>query len=311
MSKIVFMGTPHFSVPVLEGLLKDSHYEVVAVVTQPDRKVGRKKELKPTPVKEVALKHDLKIFQPEKISGSKELEEIIALAPDFIVTCAFGQFLPTKLLQAAKIYPVNVHASLLPKFRGGAPIHYAVMTGEKTTGVTIMEMEKKMDAGGIFAQKEIPILPTDDTGTLFEKLSIVGRDLLLETLPKILGGLKPIPQDETKATFSPNISKEQEKIDFTKSAEEVVNHIRGLHPFPGAYGLLNETRIKIGKGKVFPATTNKAPGEIISLKDHLLVSCGENTVLEILEIQPAGKKMMPVKDFLLGQKILEIGMVFK
>ena len=307
------MGTPAFSVPILEGLLADPHYEVLAVVTQPDRAVGRKKVLTPTPVKVAALKHGLKVLQPEKISGSKEMEEIITLAPDFLITAAFGQFLPEKLLKAAKIYPVNVHASLLPKYRGGAPIHYAVLNGDEKTGVTIMEMVKKMDAGGIFSQKAIPIGKEEDTGDLFQKLAIVGRDLLLETLPKILGGLTPVPQEESQITFAPNITKEQEKIDFSKSATEIKQKILALRPAPGAYGLLeNGQRIKIWEAEEVQEKTTAASGEIISLDHKFLIACGHQTVLEVKKLQPAGKKAMSVTEFLNGSgKDLQMGMFFK
>lgn len=313
MTKIVFMGTPAFSVPILEGLLADPHYEILGVVTQPDRLVGRKKILTPTPVKVAALKHGLKVFQPEKISGSEEMKEIIALEPDFLITAAFGQFLPEKLLKAAKIYPLNVHASLLPKYRGGAPIHYAVLNGDEKTGVTIMEMVKKMDAGGIFSQKAIPILEDEDTGDLFKKLSLVGRDLLLETLPKILGGLTPFPQEESQVTYSPNITKEQEKIDFSLPAAEIRHQILALRPAPGAYGLLeNGQRIKIWEAKVANESTTAKPGRLISLDGKFLIACGNNTVLEVENLQPAGKKAMTVTEFLNGgSKDLQIGMFFK
>ena len=196
MTKIIFMGTPDFSVPVLDGLIEQG-YEVLAVVTQPDRAVGRKKEIKMTPVKEAALRHNLPVYQPEKISGPDEMEEIMALGADIIVTAAFGQFLPESLLKSVK-HAVNVHASLLPKYRGGAPVHYAIINGDAEAGVTIMEMVKKMDAGDMISQRAIPITDTDNVGTMFEKLSLVGRELLLDTLPDYLAGkITPQPQDET------------------------------------------------------------------------------------------------------------------
>ena len=201
------MGTPAFSVPVLDGLI-DSGYAVLAVVTQPDRAVGRKKEIKMTPVKEAALRHQLPVYQPEKLSGSPEMTELMALGADMIVTAAFGQFLPEKLLQSVK-HAVNVHASLLPKYRGGAPVHYAIINGDEAAGVTIMEMVKKMDAGDMISQKSIPITDADNVGTMFDRLSIVGRDLLLATLPDYLAGkLSPEPQDENQVTFSPNSTPE-------------------------------------------------------------------------------------------------------
>ena len=201
MTKIIFMGTPAFSVPILEALI-DSEYQVIAVVTQPDRPVGRKKTLTASPVKSAAMQHNLPVFQPEKISGSPEMEALIALEPDLIVTAAFGQFLPQKLLAAPKYGAINVHASLLPKYRGGAPVHYALMQGEKETGVSIIYMEKKMDAGDIILQKSLEITRDDDVGTLFDRLSLLGKELLMETLPKLLAeDITPVKQNEAEVTF--------------------------------------------------------------------------------------------------------------
>lgn len=197
MKKVVFMGTPQFSVPILEALVEDDSIQIDAVVTQPDRKVGRKKVLTAPPVKETAVKHDLKVLQPEKIAGSEEMETIIDLNPDLIITAAYGQFLPEVLLEAPKYKSINVHASLLPKYRGAAPIHYAVWNGDQQTGVSIMYMTKQMDAGDVLAKRLINIERSDDTGQLFEKLSYVGRDLLIDTLPKIFEEtIKPEPQNE-------------------------------------------------------------------------------------------------------------------
>ena len=211
MTNIIFMGTPDFSATVLKGLLESKQYEILAVVTQPDRAVGRKKEIRMTPVKELALDYGLPIYQPEKLSKSAELDSLMNLNADGIVTAAFGQFLPSKLLDSVN-FAVNVHASLLPKYRGGAPIHYAIINGDKEAGVTIMEMVKEMDAGDMIARRAIPIEETDNVGTMFEKLALVGRDLLLESLPSYLAGdLKPVPQDKNQVTFSPNISPEEEK----------------------------------------------------------------------------------------------------
>ena len=300
MTKLVFMGTPAFSVPILEGLI-ESGYEIQAVVTQPDRPVGRKRVITPTPVKEAALKHGIRVLQPEKISGSPEMEEIIELAPDLIVTAAFGQFLPEKLLQVPKLGAINVHASLLPKYRGGAPVHYAIMNGEKETGVTIMEMIKKMDAGGIYAQESMPITEQDDVGTMFEKLSLLGRKLLLETLPNILNGQKPVPQDESKATFSPNITREQEAVDWHKTAEEIDNQVRGMRPWLIAFTTYEGTRWKLLSVEVLAESTDEAPGTIIRKdKKNLWIACGKQTVLAINELQPAGKGKQAVHDFLNG-----------
>lgn len=301
MTKVVFMGTPAFSVPILEGLLAEG-YEIAAVVTQPDRPVGRKRVITPTPVKEVALKHQLLVLQPEKISGSPEMETIKELAPDILVTAAFGQFLPEKLLQVPKFGAINVHASLLPKYRGGAPVHYAIMEGEPETGVTIMEMIKKMDAGGIFSQAKLPITNQDDVGTMFEKLSLLGKELLLKTLPKILSGeLKPMPQAEEQATFSPNITQEQEAIDWTKTAQEIDNQVRGMRPWPIAFTTYQGSRWKIWSVAVVDETTDAAPGTIIQrTKKALWIACGQQTVLALEELQPAGKGRQSIAAFLNG-----------
>ncbi|MBO1102986.1 methionyl-tRNA formyltransferase [Enterococcus hirae] len=301
MTKLVFMGTPAFSVPILEGLLEEG-YEVVAVVTQPDRPVGRKKIITPTPVKEAAVKHGLLVLQPEKISGSEEMEKIIALQPDVIITAAFGQFLPEKLLQAPVHGAINVHASLLPKYRGGAPVHYSIINGEKETGVTIMEMIKKMDAGGIYAQESLPITKQDDVGTMFEKLSALGKQLLLKTLPDILNGnLSPRPQDESKVTFSPNITREQEAIDWNKTAEEIDNQVRGMRPWPIAFTTYEQTRWKLLNVEALAEKTTAEPGTIIKKdKKNLWIACGKQTVLAIKELQPAGKGKQAVNEFLNG-----------
>ena len=306
MTKLIFMGTPDFSATVLEGLLDDANYDVLAVVTQPDRAVGRKKEIKMTPVKEVALAHNLPVYQPEKMSGSDEMAELMTLGADGIVTAAFGQFLPTKLLDSVD-FAVNVHASLLPKYRGGAPIHYAIINGDKEAGVTIMEMVKKMDAGDMIAKASTPITDEDNVGTMFEKLAVIGRDLLLKTLPDyIAGNIKPELQDESKATFSPNITSEEERIDWNKSAREVFNHIRGLYPWPVAHTLLDGKRFKIYEASL--AEGQGQPGQIIEKgKKTLVVATGDGAI-SLKTVQPAGKPRMSVVDFLngVGRK-LEVG----
>lgn len=300
------MGTPDFAATVLEGLLDDANYDVLAVVTQPDRAVGRKKEIKMTPVKEVALAHNLPVYQPAKMSGSDEMAELMTLGADGIVTAAFGQFLPTKLLDSVD-FAVNVHASLLPKYRGGAPIHYAIINGDKEAGVTIMEMVKKMDAGDMIAKASTPITDEDNVGTMFEKLAVIGRDLLLKTLPDyIAGNIKPEPQDGSKATFSPNITPEEERIDWNKSAREVFNHIRGLYPWPVAHTLLDGKRFKIYEASL--AEGQGQPGQIIEKgKETLVVATGDGAI-SLKTVQLAGKPRMSVVDFLngVGRK-LEVG----
>lgn len=301
MTSIIFMGTPDFSVPVLKGLVEKG-YEVKAVVTQPDKKVGRKQKITKTPAKIAAEELDIPIYQPVKLSGSSELDELIAMNADFIVTAAYGQFLPTKFLNSAKIAAVNVHGSLLPKYRGGAPIQYSLINGDKKTGITIMEMVKKMDAGDIYAQKAIEIEPDDTAGSLFEKLSYLGRDLLLETLPKISdGSVQKVTQNEEKVVFSPNITKDQERITSKMTAQEANNLLRGLNPDPGAYMMVNGKRFKVWKAEVADENTDLEPGSLVENKSRFAISFANNTVLNLLEVQPAGKKKMPIQSFLNGQ----------
>ncbi|MGQ5513245.1 methionyl-tRNA formyltransferase [Streptococcus anginosus] len=298
MTNIIFMGTPDFSATVLKGLLESKQYEILAVVTQPDRAVGRKKEIRMTPVKELALDYGLPIYQPEKLSKSAELDSLMNLNADGIVTAAFGQFLPSKLLDSVN-FAVNVHASLLPKYRGGAPIHYAIINGDKEAGVTIMEMVKEMDAGDMIARRAIPIEETDNVGTMFEKLALVGRDLLLDTLPSYLSGdIKPVPQDKNQVTFSPNISPEEERIDWTKTNRQIFNQIRGMYPWPVAHTLLNGDRFKIYEAT--PVEGAGQPGEILAIgKKELIVAAGEGA-LSLKTVQPAGKPKMTIVDFLNG-----------
>lgn len=313
MTKIVFMGTPAFSVPVLQMIVEEG-YDVLAVVTQPDRPVGRKHVLTPPPVKAAAVELGLRVIQPEKLRGSEELQEIIALQPDLIVTAAFGQILPKELLEVPELGCVNVHASLLPKYRGGAPIHQSVLDGEAETGVTIMYMAEKLDAGDIISQRAIAIEDHHTTGQLFDELSIIGRDLLKDTLPAIVAGTNErIPQDETKVTFARNISREQERIDWAQSARTVFNQVRGLNSWPVAYTTLNGDNVKVWAVRESAETTTEAPGTVIAkAKKFFTIACGEGTAVDVLELQPAGKKAMPAVNYLngVGSK-LEIGERFE
>ncbi len=305
-SKLIFMGTPDLAATVLKGIIADGSYDILAVVTQPDRAVGRKKEVKMTPVKEVALEHNLPVYQPEKLSGSQEMSDIMALGADGIVTAAFGQFLPGKLLDSVD-FAVNVHGSLLPKYRGGAPIQYAIINGDKEAGITIMEMVRQMDAGDMIAKAAIPITDEDNLGTMFEKLAILGRDLLLKTLPDyIAGNIEPEPQDETQVTFSPNISSEEECIDWTKSNQEIFNLIRGLNPWPIAHTLWNGKRFKIYEGERVDGQGQ--PGYIIEKTKKTLVVATGNGALSLKRVQPFGKPQMAISDFLNGLgRDLEVG----
>lgn len=303
------MGTPDFSVGVLERLINDG-YEIVGVVTQPDRPVGRKRILTPPPVKVTAEKHGIPVLQPEKIRVDSEVDKVLALNPDLIVTAAFGQILPNRLLEAPKYGCINVHASLLPELRGGAPIHYAIMQGKAKTGVTIMYMVEKLDAGDMLSKVEVPIEETDHTGSLHDKLSKAGAQLVSETIPKLLNGeITPIKQNEEDATFAFNIKREQELIDWTKEGEAIYNHIRGLHPWPVAYTLLNGTVLKVWWGEKVKNAKQGIAGEVLDIeKDGFVVKTGNDTAIKITDLQLAGKKRMTAEQMLRGTAIISTGM---
>ena len=308
--KIVFMGTPDFAVPILEGLIEN--YDVKLVVCQPDRKKNRKGELIIPETKKIAIENNIEVFQPEKIK--EDYQRIIDLKPDLIVTCAYGQIIPKELIDCPKYGSINVHGSLLPKLRGGAPIHWAIINGETETGMTIMKMSQKMDAGDIISQRKTKIDPNENLLSLYHRMSIIGKDLLLETIPTILNKTAIYKkQKEEEATFGYNITKEQEKIDWSKSKENIHNLIRGLSPLPGAYCYLDNQRLKILKS--LPEKENKninqyQNGEIIKLeKDSITVKC-QNGYIKVFEIQLEGKKQCLVKDFLNGTKKL-MGKVLK
>ena len=307
--KIIFMGTPEFGATILEGLLSTNH-TVVAVVTQPDRPKGRKRILTPPPVKEVALKNDIPVYQPEKISGSKESFELRDMEADLIVTAAYGQFVPTYLLESVNKYAINVHASLLPKYRGGAPIHYAIWKGDQVTGISIIEMVKEMDAGDILFQASIPIEKTDDVGNQFRKLAVLGRDSLIEFLPQIeKDSFKRLPQDLEQVSFSPNIPKELEQINWFETAWQIDCHIRAFRPFPTTYTILLGKRIKIWQGQEVQFISHEPcqPGRILAIQDgQIIVSCGQNTYYAISSWQETGKKRVDIKDYLNGVQAEEL-----
>ncbi|TFE02712.1 methionyl-tRNA formyltransferase [Jeotgalibacillus salarius] len=302
MTSVIFMGTPDFSVPVLQKIIADG-YEVKAVVTQPDRPVGRKKVLTPPPVKKEALNHHLKVIQPEKLSGSDELEDIIALDADLIITAAFGQLLPKKLLDAPKLGCINVHASLLPELRGGAPIHHSIIRGYDKTGITIMYMAEKLDAGDIIRQREVGITDEDHVGTLHDKLSEAGAGLLSETLPLLISGkAERIPQDHEKATYAWNIKRDEEKINWNRPGREVFNQIRGLYPWPTAYTVFRDKPMKIQQVKL--SKGNGSAGEIIEVSDEgILFATADDEAVLVTELQPSGKKKMTASDFLRGSQV--------
>lgn len=297
--KIIFMGTPDFSVPILKGLIEN--YKVRAVVTQPDRLTSKDGQKIFSPVKQVAVDNTILVLQPEKIS--EEVDEILDLEPDLIITCAYGQILPSSLLNKPKYGCINVHASLLPKLRGGAPIHRAIINGYKKTGITIMHMNAKMDEGDIITQKEIEITDVDTAETLHDKLSILGRDLLLETLPSILDGTAPrTKQDSSGATYAFTIKREDEKINFDKTKREIYNQVRGLNSWPGAYCMIEGKILKVWNcyqtENYFPNLFNGQITEIYENGFGVKVSNGE---VVFTVVQPEGKKKMSALDFVNGR----------
>ncbi|WP_216828037.1 methionyl-tRNA formyltransferase [Alkalihalobacterium elongatum] len=302
--KIVFMGTPDFSVPVLRQLIEDG-YEVVGVVTQPDRPKGRKRVLTPPPVKVEAEKHGLTILQPEKIKEKEELNKVLNLEPDLIVTAAFGQILPKDLLEAPKYGCINVHASLLPKYRGGAPIHQSIIDGQKETGITIMYMVEKLDAGDILTQVVVPIEEEDHVGSLHNTLSEAGAKLLSQTIPALIRGeIKPLVQNEQEVTYARNITRDQEKVDWKRPGEDIYNQIRGLHPWPVAFTTFVGQPMKIWWGQKTSTTKKEEPGTVIAVVDDgFIVATGNDVAIKVTDLQPAGKKRMLASQFLRGAGI--------
>ena len=301
---IVFMGTPSYAIPTLK-MLKE-HYGITLVVTQPDKKVGRKGEIEFSPVKQFAIEHQIPLFQPDNMK--LDYQPILDVKPDLIITAAYGQMIPEAVLNAAT--SLNLHGSLLPKYRGGAPVQYAIKQGEKKTGVTLMYMAKKMDAGDMIAKKETDITPSDTTETLMSKLGILAANLLYEQLPLILAGKNErIKQNESEVTFAYNIKPEEEILDFNQTTESLLNHLRSLLPTPGASIFIKGVRIKVYEMEKSDIISHEAPGTVITDRKTLLVKTG-NGVVSLLSIQPENKKVMMAKDFLNGQKLLTKGDVF-
>lgn len=308
---IVFMGTPKFSVRILERL--DKEYGVKLVVTQPDKLVGRKKVLTYSPVKEKALELGIEVFQPRNLK--QDYQRVIDMDPDIIITAAYGQMIPNEVLDYPRLGSINVHGSLLPVLRGGAPIQRAIQRLYNRTGITIMYMAEKMDSGDIISQKSIPILKTDTSGILFEKLSEVGEDLLMETLPSIIAGTNPrIKQDETLVTYAYNLKREEEKINWDLSVEEIEAHFRAFSPEPSIYTEIDGLQLKVFDLRIVNNDEyQEENGEILHVgKDHFLVKC-YNGVIGIYEVQLAGKKRQSVKDFLngAGRNLILVNKVFK
>ena len=313
--RIVFMGTASFSLAVLKMLIEEG-YNIVGVVTQPDRYVGRKKVLTMPDVKVEALKYDIPVIQPARIK--EDYQAVADLKPDLIITAAYGQIVPQAVLDIPRLGCINVHASLLPLYRGGAPVHQAIIDGQEKTGVTIMYMVKKMDAGDMIAQKETPILEEDTVGILYDRLSDLGAKLLKETLPDILKGTNQrIPQDENLVTYAPTLSREDERLDWNMSARQVYNKVRGTNPWPGSYTTYQGKTVKIWAGQVHRCENamkhhaHQDNGTIVKIfKDAIGVKVNDGVYL-ITELQLEGKKRMSVKDYLNGHCIFEVDTKFE
>lgn len=308
-TRIVFFGTADFSKAVLEMLIKEG-YNVVACVSQPDRPVGRKKVLQPTLVKQVALDNNIPCLQPENLT--KEADAILAYEPELIISAAYGQYVPTKILNAPRLKAINVHASLLPKLRGGAPVHYAILEGHKQTGVTIMYMAKKLDGGDMLAKRTIDIHDDETVGLLYERLTEVGASLLKDTLPDFIEGkITPEKQNEQEATYAPIITREQEHVLFTDTVKNVDLKIRAFNDWPVGYAIYQGQNIKLWFGHPTTKTTKKTPGTILEVtKEGISIAC-QDGVYCLTELQIPGKKKMLVKDYLNGKSIFEVGTCFE
>lgn len=297
--KVVFMGTPEFSLNVLDMLIKNTN--VIGVVTQPDKIVGRDNEKSFTPVKKLALENNIKVLQPEKIR--REYQEVLDLNPDIVITCAYGQIIPEIILNTPKFRCVNVHASLLPKLRGGSPLHHCIIDGYDKTGVSIMYMDKTMDTGDIISQESIDILDTDTVGSIHDKLSVLGTNLLLKTLPDIINNnINPIKQNDEEATYCHNISHEEELLDFNKNAREIFNQVRGMNPYPVSYFKLDNLVYKIYQVsyEITDKYSNLENGTVIEYNKEFIIKCNDG-IIKVLELKREGKKKMDIKSFLNGE----------
>lgn len=306
--RIVFMGTPEFAVPSLKALFELENAEVVGVFTQPDRPVGRGRKVEVTPVKREAEAHGVPVFQFERVRKQEGLDAMRSLKPDIVVTAAFGQILSKKLLEVPRLGTVNVHASLLPKHRGSAPINWSIIQGEKVTGVTTMLTDAGLDTGDMLLKREVEIGENETAGQLTERMSFIGAELLKETLPAYWAGeITPIPQKEEEMTYDPMMTKELGRIDWTKSASEIDCLVRGVNPWPGAFSTMNGDVIKVWLAKKCDETTSQAPGTVIaaSAKEGLIVACGNGETVEIIEMQAPNAKRMTAKAYLSGKKLGE------
>ncbi len=300
--RIVFMGTPDFAVPCLEKLVEMGE-DVVGVFTQTDKPVGRKQILTPSEVKVCATERGIPVFQPKTLRNGEALEILNKLKPDLIVVTAYGKILPEEIINFPEHGCINIHASLLPKYRGAAPIQWSIINGETVTGVTSMQMDVGLDTGDIILQSETEIGGNETAGELFDRLKVIGADVLEKTVNLIKNGeLKRIKQDNEKATYVTQLDKSFSPVDFNKTATEIHNKVRGLNPWPAASFLLENTRFKLWETRV-GGKTDKAPGTVIESNSRLIVACSNGTSIELLTVQPEGKKRMSVSDYLRGHKI--------
>lgn len=309
--KIVYMGTPDFAVPPLKAMA-EAEFTVAAVVTQPDRPKGRGKTLMPTPVKEEAMRQNIPVYQPAKVRDPEFVETLRQLAPDLIVVAAFGQIVPESILELPAFGCINIHASLLPKYRGAAPIQQAVIDGEKESGVTIQKMGTGIDTGDMISRTVVPLAPDETGGSLFDKLAAAGADLLIKTLPDIFEGRAVYEKqpEESPTPYAGMITKEMGRMDFKKDAADLERLVRGLNPWPSAYTFLDGKTLKIWKSRVSREETDAAPGTVTAAdRDGIHVSCG-NGVLILTEVQLEGKKRMDADAFLRGYRI-EAGTLLK
>ncbi|MBR3552353.1 MAG: methionyl-tRNA formyltransferase [Clostridia bacterium] len=301
--RIAFMGTPDFSVPCLRALVQAGH-EVVGVFCQPDKPVGRKQELKAPPVKAAALALSLPVVQPKSLRGGEGVRLLEPMAPDLVIVVAYGKILPPDVLAFPKYGCVNIHASILPKYRGASPIHWAVLNGERETGVTSMQMDEGMDTGDILLCETTPIGENETTEDLFERLSTLGAELMLKTIAQLEAGtLQPKPQDHSQATTVGLLTKEMSTVDWAADAQTIHNKIRGLYSWPGASTTLDGKLLKLHSSRMTDKTSRGQPGEVVCSDGKLLVCCGDGRCVELLEVQPEGKKRMPAAAFLNGRRI--------
>ena len=297
--KVIFMGTPIFASIILDELIKK--YNVIMVVCQPDREKDRKGNIIYSPCKKLAIENNIQVFQPLKIRD--EYQKILDMNPDIIITAAYGQIIPDIVLNYPKYGAINVHGSLLPKLRGGAPIHHAIINGDKEIGVTIMYMDKRMDAGDIISQRAIPLTNDMNLDIAYEKLAIIGRDLLIETIPSIINGTNNrIHQNENEVTFGYNITKEEEKINFDDTSMNIYNKIRGLSSIPGAYAIINNKRMKVYSSTISDIKSKNLPGVIEDIRNDGIYVNTKDYIIKLTDIKLEGKKRCPVHEFINGIK---------